>query len=103
MNVDLGSWNKLTRVVIVLCLVAGLIGVGLWYLPEIRKNERMRQVVERLDDQIKKEEDSSRQLKNSIESLRNDPKVVERLTREKLGYAKPGETIIRFEGPAATR
>ena len=103
MNVDLGIWNKLTRVVIVLCLVAGLIGVGLWYLPKIRKNERMRQVVERLDDQIKKEEDSSRQLKNSIESLRNDPKVVERLTREKLGYAKPGETIIRFEGPAATR
>lgn len=101
MNVDLGLWNKLTRVVIVLCLVAGLIGVGLWYLPEIRKNERMRRVVERLDEQIKKEDEASRQLKNSIEALRNDPKAVERLAREKLGYAKPGETVVRFEEPSA--
>jgi cell division protein FtsB len=29
--------------------------------------------------------------------LRNDPKTVERLTREKLGYARPDETVIRFE------
>jgi cell division protein FtsB len=29
--------------------------------------------------------------------LRNDPKTIERLAREKLGYAKPDETIIRFE------
>jgi cell division protein FtsB len=24
---------------------------------------------------------------------------VERLARERLGYAKPGETVIRFEAP----
>jgi cell division protein FtsB len=29
--------------------------------------------------------------------LRNDPKTVERLMREKLGYAKPDETVVRFE------
>ena len=101
MNVDLGIWNKLTRVVIVLCLVAGLIGIGLWYLPLIRQNERMRREVQRLDTQIQKEDESSKQLKTSIDALRNDPKAVERLTREKLGYAKPGETVIRFEEPAA--
>ena len=32
--------------------------------------------------------------------MRNDPRSVERLARETLGYAKPGETIIRFEEPA---
>jgi cell division protein FtsB len=40
-------------------------------------------------------------LKASIDALRNDPKAVERLAREQLGYAKPGETVVRFE-PAGT-
>lgn len=97
MNVDLGILQKLTRIVIVLCLIAGALGIAVWYLPLIRKNERMRKEVQRLDTQIQKEEDSSKQLKTSIEALRNDPKAVERLAREKLGYAKPGETVVRFE------
>ena len=28
------------------------------------------------------------------------PILVERLARERLGYAKPGETVIRFDAPA---
>jgi cell division protein FtsB len=47
---------------------------------------------------VQKEEEASKQLKSSIDSLRNDPKAVERLARERLGYSKPGETVIRFEG-----
>lgn len=100
MNVDDGIWNKLTRIVIALILLAGLLGVGIWYLPLIRQNERMGKEVQRLDGQIQKQEETSKQLKGSIESLRTDPKAVERLTREQLGYAKPGETVVRFEPPA---
>lgn len=100
MNVDLGIWGKLTRVVIFLFLLAGMLGLAVWYLPLIHTNERMRQQTFRLDSQIQKEEQSAKQLKASIESLRFDPKAVERLARERLGYAKPGETIIRFESPA---
>jgi cell division protein FtsB len=36
-----------------------------------------------------------------INDLRNDPKTIERLAREKLGYARPDETVVRFE-PAET-
>jgi cell division protein FtsB len=36
-------------------------------------------------------------LSAAVEALSNDPKAIERLAREKLGYAKPGETVIRFE------
>ena len=97
MNVDLGILGKLTRVVVFLLCVAGLLGVALWYLPLIQQNERMRKVVLQLDGQIGKVEENNRQLKASIDALRYDPKAVERLARERLGYAKPGETIIRFE------
>ena len=97
MNVDLGIWGKLTRVVVFLLCVAGFLGVAVWYLPLIKQNERMRKVVLQLDTQIARADENNRQLKTSIEALRYDPKAVERLARERLGYAKPGETVIRFD------
>ena len=101
MNVALSIWDKLTRVVIFLLFVAGLLGVAIWYLPLIKYNERLRKEILRLDGQIQKEDESGKQLRMSIDTLRRDPKATERLARERLGYAKPGETVIRFE-PAAT-
>ncbi|PYJ08831.1 MAG: hypothetical protein DME25_00405 [Verrucomicrobia bacterium] len=74
--------------------------LALWYLPLIKQNERYRQRILVLDNQIQKEEESGKQLRASIDTLRRDPKAVERLARERLGYAKPGETVIRFEAPA---
>ena len=71
MNVDLGIWGKLTRVVVFLLLLAGVLGVAVWYLPLVRQNERMRKEVLRKDGQIAQEEETSRQLKTSIESLRS--------------------------------
>ncbi len=97
MNVNLGIWNKLTGVVIFMCFVAVILLVGIWYLPLIQKNERMRKYMLSLDEQIQRQEDDGKKLRNSIDALRYDPKAVERLAREKFGYAKPGETVIRFE------
>jgi cell division protein FtsB len=96
-NVDLGIWARLTRLVVFLLCVAGLLGVAVWYFPLIKQNERFRKVVLQLDTQIAKAEENNRQLKTSVEALLRDPKAVERLARERLGYAKPGETVIRFE------
>jgi cell division protein FtsB len=92
-------WDRLTRVVVFLLFLAGLIGVGIWYFPLIQQNERMRKEILRMDGQIAKEEEASKQLHARIESLRRDPKAVERLARESLGYAKPGETVVHFEAP----
>lgn len=103
MNVDLGIWTKLRRVVICLLVVAGSLGIAFWYLPLIKQNERMRKEMLRLDAQIHKEDETSRQLKTSFDTLRNDPKAVERLAREKLRYAKPGETVIVFEESVTNR
>jgi cell division protein DivIC len=101
MNVDLGIWSKLTKVVVGLVVLAFLLLIGMCYLPLIHQNERMRREILRLDALLQKEEEKSRELKTEIEALRNDPKTVERLTREKLGYARPDETVVRFE-PAVT-
>jgi len=99
MKVDLGIWDKLTRVVVFLVFIAGILLVAVWYLPLIQQNERYRKEILRLDTLIQKEEETGRQLRTSIDALRFDPKAVERLARESFGYAKPGETVIRFEEP----
>jgi len=99
MNVDLGIWSKLTKVVVGLVVLAVLLLIGMCYLPLIQQNERMRTDIYRLDAQLQKEEEKSKLLKAEIDALRNDPKTVERLTREKLGYARPDETVVRFEAP----
>ena len=99
MNVDLGIWSKLTKIVVALLLFAGLMILALWYLPLIRQNERMRREVVRLDMEIQKQEYAAKQTREQIEAMR-DPKVIERLAREKLGYARPDETVVVFEQPA---
>jgi cell division protein FtsB len=101
MNVDLGIWDKLTRLGIFLIFVAFLLLVAMWYLPLIQQNERYRKQMLHLDVQIQKEEESGKQLRLSIDALRRDPRAIERLARERLGYAKTGETVIRFEAPVS--
>ncbi|MEO7297538.1 MAG: septum formation initiator family protein [Verrucomicrobiota bacterium] len=91
-------WDKLTRVVVFLLLIAAVIGVALWYAPVIRQNERLRKERLELDKKLEKETETSKKLDASIKSLQ-DPRTVERLAREKLSYAKPGETVIHFDPP----
>jgi len=96
-NVEDSIWDKLTRLVIGLLLVAGLVAIGVWYLPLIRQNEAMRKEVLRLDGDVAKESEMRRQLSAQVDSLNNDTNALIRIARESLGVAKPGETVIRFE------
>lgn len=91
-------WDKLTRVVLFLLLVAALLGIFLWYRPVIENNERLRKDKLGLERKIDKETETAKKLDSSLKALQ-DPKTVERLAREKLSYAKPGENVIHFEAP----
>jgi cell division protein FtsB len=99
MKVDVGIWSKLTGIAVFVGFLALLLLVAGWYLPVIQKNQRMRKEILRFDSQIQRQEDAGRQLKGAIDALQHDPRAVERLARERLGYAKTGETVIRFEAP----
>ena len=99
MNANVGLWDKLTRVALLLLFVAVLLLVAVWYRPLIEQNERMRRSIFELDSKIQKASEEGKHLKAACDALRHDPKAVERLARERLGYAKTGETVIRFEAP----
>jgi len=96
-NVDRDIWSTLTKFVIGLIVLAVLLLIGMYYLPLIQENTRMGAKILELDQQLETETNQLNRLQAQIDALRNDPKTIERLAREKLGYAKPDETIIRFE------
>ena len=100
-RIDTGIWDKLTKAVVFLLVIAALLAVAVWYLPLIKQNERMRSEVLRLQEESTTEEETARQIKVQIEALRNDPETGERYAREKLGLARDGETVIRFVQPDA--
>ncbi len=86
--------NALIWAAIIVLLLAGFMAT---YLPKLREAKSLRTEKYRLDQQLHEQELESRRLRAKQEALRNDPKAVERTAREKLGVAKPGETIFRFE------
>ena len=103
MHVNLGIWDQLTRLVVFLLFLAGVLGVSLWYLPLIKQNERMRQQLMRAELKVRQEEERGRFLRAAVDAARSDVRTIERLARANLGYAKPGEVVVRFEQPGANR
>ncbi|MGC8989496.1 MAG: FtsB family cell division protein [Verrucomicrobiia bacterium] len=93
-------WDRLTRLVLLLIFAAAVLLVVVSYVPLVRQNKAMREELLRIEEEIQKADDMNRQKKAAIESLRNDPGAVERLARERLGLAKPGEVVVHFEPPA---
>jgi cell division protein FtsB len=94
-------WGRLNRLLVFLLFVSATVLVGVWYLPLIRVNESLQREQFRLEQEVRLEQDKMRQKRAAIEALHNNPKTIERLAREKLGLARPGETVAHFVGPAA--
>ncbi len=97
MKVDLGIWGKLIQLALFLVVIAVMLLITMTYLPLIHQNENYRREIDQLNNEIQTQEQISEQLRKEIDALKNDPNTVERLAREKLRYARPGETIFHFQ------
>jgi cell division protein FtsB len=98
MNAGQSIWDKLFRLVLALLVFAGLLGIFLWYQPVIQENQRLRRDKLELEKKIDKELEIARKLDADFRALQN-PMTIERLARERLSYAKPGENVIHFDPP----
>jgi len=101
MSLGESIWDKLTRLVLGLVVAAVLLGVALWYQPVINANRSMRARKLELDQRIAGESEKARKLEAALHAMQ-DPKTVERLARERLSYARPGEEVVLFEPPPST-
>ena len=77
-------------VILVLALAVGSLFGDRGILQLVHQKERAARLAEELDE-LRAE---NLRLAGEIQSLRTDPRAIERLAREELGLARPGETVF---------
>ena len=73
-----------------------VIAVAAIFVPQIKQYTELQRKEAALQEEIRLEEEIVKHLKDQQERLKSDPRFVEKLAREELGYSKPGETVFRF-------
>ena len=88
---------KFTQRICLIAIVTLVVGIVLrLFLPLLDRQEALRAQEETLRQDIQREAEHLRQLRLKQEKLQEDPRYIEKIAREDLNYAKPGETIFRF-------
>ncbi|HXN21854.1 MAG TPA: septum formation initiator family protein [Candidatus Dormibacteraeota bacterium] len=57
---------------------------------------RTQKEIERVRVEIERLETENEQLAEQVHALKSDPKLIERIAREEMGLARPGEIIIKL-------
>lgn len=89
-------WTLMIRLSWTALIIIGLVGLGGVFYPKIRQYRDIQQREGQLREEVRLEEEMLRYLKTKQERLHNDPRFVEKIAREELGLAKPGETVFKF-------
>ncbi|HSZ18972.1 MAG TPA: septum formation initiator family protein [Candidatus Acidoferrum sp.] len=61
---------------------------------------RTQKEIEQIREQIGKMNDENKSLAEQVNSLKTDPKSIERIAREEMGLARPGEMIFKIPDTA---
>lgn len=62
---------------------------------------RTQKQIERLRKDIQQVNQENRALAEQVKALKSDPRVIERIAREEMGLARPGEIIFKLPAPPA--
>ena len=57
---------------------------------------RTQKEIDQIREQIVKMNDENKSLTDQVNSLKTDPKSIERIAREEMGLARPGEMIFKL-------
>jgi cell division protein FtsB len=64
--------------------------------PKVRQYRELQSREVKMREDVRLEEELEQHLREKRERLLNDPRFVEKIAREELGLAKPGETVFKF-------
>ena len=96
------NYQRLISSIYVLLLVVAVAVTGycLWQYWELRKEyAQLLQEENKTRVILAEEQQKLRDNQRILDRLRNDPAYVDMVIRRRLGYARPGELIFRFEPP----
>jgi cell division protein FtsB len=63
---------------------------------------RTQKEIQQVQEQIQKVNDENKSLTEQVNSLKTDPGSIERIAREEMGLARPGEMIFKLPDTAKT-
>ena len=95
-------WVFIYRLAWTVLVIVGLAALVAFFTPKVRQLRDMSRQEEKLQQENRLQEDMLQHLKKKQERLQTDPRFVEKIAREELGLAKPGETVFKFMDDAAT-
>ena len=75
-------------------LIVGAVCAAIY--PKFRQYHELQSRNEKMQEDVRLEEELEQHLREKRERLLNDPRFVEKIAREELGLAKPGETVFKF-------
>lgn len=96
---DPGFWQRYGRTLLVLA-VAFLFVHDIFGTHGFFAMRRTQKEIDRLRANLAKLNEDNGQLAEQVKALRSDPKLIEKIARDELGLARPGEVIIKVPVPA---
>jgi cell division protein FtsB len=88
-------WQKYGRVILALG-VAALLVHNIFGTHGFLAMRRTHQDIEKVKKDIERLSEENARLEEEVKALKTDPKAIEKIARDDLGLAKPGEVIIRI-------
>lgn len=89
--------RRLLAAFYVLLLTAFVIAAGAWFV-EAHAEYKQLKVTEAVNEQLLADAKARlAEQQKILERLRTDPAFVEKVVRQRLGYARPDEMIFRYE------
>jgi cell division protein FtsL len=88
-------WHSYGRIVLGLC-IAALVVHDVFGTHGYLALRRTKQEIEKVQKDIARLNKENADLAEEVQELRTDPNKIEKIARDGLGLAKPGEVIIRI-------
>jgi len=89
-------WLAIYRLACAAFAVILVIVIIALFLPKVRQAQERQRKAAVIEEENRAMEKRTKQLRKNQAQFVSDPKYVERVAREELGKARPGETIFRF-------
>jgi cell division protein FtsB len=89
-------WVLIYRIAWIAVAILIVVGIVFMFLPQIEQSRELQRKEAQLQEEIRLEEELLQHLKRQQDRLRSDPRFIEKIAREELGLAKPGETVFKF-------
>jgi len=94
-----GFWQRNGRMLLALAILL-LLAHDIFGTHGFLAMRRTQKEIDRLRADLAKLNEDNHELAEQMKSLRSDPRLIEKIARDELGLARPGEVIIKVPIPA---